>query len=175
MIFNKAFKIGGSEVTVSSSCVGSHCLTLLGCFGGARRRRERQARSDVLPLWVTYLPQRSSSVALRALFSFARVDSQRRTLLSLGGGAHLRHEKQARSDMLFQLLPTRRARPLARVLWLASFGSRPLARALWLASFSSRPLARVFWLASLARVLWLASFGSRPLARGLWLASFGYV
>jgi hypothetical protein len=88
------------------SRVGSLCLTLLGRFGGARRRRERQARSDVLSLWVTYLPQRSSSVALRALFSFARVDSQRRTLLSLVGGAHLRHEKQARSDLLFQLMPT---------------------------------------------------------------------
>ena len=56
----RAFKIGGSEVTVSSSCVGSHCITLLGRFGGALRRRERQARSDVLSLWVTYLPQRSS-------------------------------------------------------------------------------------------------------------------
>jgi hypothetical protein len=106
MIFTKAFKIGGSEVTVSSSCAGSHCITLLCRFGEARLRRERQARSDVLSLWVTFLPQRSSSVALRALFSFARVGSQRRTLLSLVGGAHLRHEKQARSDTLFQLMPT---------------------------------------------------------------------
>jgi hypothetical protein len=158
MIFTKAFKFGGSEGTVSSSCVG---LTLLCRFGEARLRRERQARSDVLSLWVTHLPQRSSSVALRALFSFARVGSQRRTLLSLVGGAHLRHEKQERSDVLFQLLPTMSSapfdsRPLARVLWLASFGSRPLARVLWLASFGSRPLARV---------LWLASFGSHPLAR----------
>ena len=99
MIFTKAIKIGDSEVT-SSSCIGSHRITLLGRFGGARRRRERQARSDVLSLWVTYLPQRSSSVALRALFSFARVGSQRRTLLSLVGGAHLRHERQACSDVL---------------------------------------------------------------------------
>ena len=106
MIFTKAFKIGGSEVTVSSSCAGSHCITLLCRFGEARLRRERQARSDVLSLWETFLPQRSSSVALRALFSFARVGSQRRTLLSLVGEAHLRHERQARSDMLFQLMPT---------------------------------------------------------------------
>ena len=98
MILTKACKFGGFEVTVSSSCVGSHCLTLLGRLGGARRRRERQARSNVLSLWVTYLPQRSSSVAPRALFSFACVGSQRRTLLSLVGGAHLRHEKQERSD-----------------------------------------------------------------------------
>ena len=105
MIFTKAFKIGGSEVTVSSSCVGSHRITLLGRFSGARRRRERQqARSDVLSLWVTYSPQRSSSVALRALFSFARVGSQRNTLLSLVGGAHLRHEKQVRSDVLSRLV-----------------------------------------------------------------------
>jgi hypothetical protein len=56
MLFTKAFKIGGSEVTVSSSCVGSHCITLLcrfGAVGEARLRRERQARSDVLSLWVT--------------------------------------------------------------------------------------------------------------------------
>ena len=103
MIFTKAFKIGGSEVTVSSSRVGSHRITLLGRFGGARRRRERQARSGVLSLG-TYSPQRSSSVALRALFSFGRVGSQRRTLLSLVGGAHLRHEKQARSDVLSRLV-----------------------------------------------------------------------
>jgi hypothetical protein len=106
MIFNKAFKISGSEGTVSSSCVGSDRITLVGRFGGARRRRERQARSDVLSLWVTYLPQRSSAVALRALFSFARVGSQRRTLPSLVGEAHNRHERQARSVMLFQLMPT---------------------------------------------------------------------
>ena len=104
MIFSKAFKIGGSEGTVSTSCVGSHRITLLCRFGGARRRRERQARSDVLSRWVTYLPQRSSSVSLRALFSFARVGSQRHTLLSLVGGAHLRHERQARSDVLSRLV-----------------------------------------------------------------------
>ena len=104
MIFTKAFKIGGSEVTVSSSCVGSHRITLLGRFGGARRRRERQARSGVLSLWVTYLPQRLSSVALRALCSFARVGSQRHTLLSLVGEAHLRHERQARYDVLSRLV-----------------------------------------------------------------------
>ena len=97
----RAFKIGVSEVTVSSSCVGSHCITLLCRFSEARLRRERQARFDVLSLWVTFLPQRSSSVALRALVSFARVGSQRRTLPSLVGGPHLRHEKQARSDMFF--------------------------------------------------------------------------
>jgi hypothetical protein len=191
MIFTKAFKIGGSEGTVSSSRVGPHCLTLPCRFGEARRRRERQARSDVLSLLVTYLPQRSSSVALRALFSFARVGPQRRTLLSLVGGAHLRQEKQARSDMLFQLMPAMSSapfgsRPLACVLWLASFGPRPLARfVLWLASFGSRPfgsrpLACVLWLAlsfgslcPLARILWLVPFGSRPLARVLWLASCG--
>ena len=79
-------------------------LKLLCRFGEARLRRERQARSDVLSLWVTYLPQRSSSVALRALFSFARVGSQRHTLLSLVGEAHLRHERQARSDVLSRLV-----------------------------------------------------------------------
>ena len=89
MNFTKAFKFGGSEGTVSSSCVG---LTLLCRFGEARLRRERQARSDVLSLWVTYLPQRVRSVALRALFPFARVSLQRRTLLSLVGEAHLRRE-----------------------------------------------------------------------------------
>ena len=104
MIFTKAFKIDDSEVTVSSSCVGSHCLTLLCRFGEALLRRERQASSDVLSLWVTYLPQRSSSVALRALFSFAHVGSQRRTLLSLVGEAHLRHERQARFDVLSPLV-----------------------------------------------------------------------
>ena len=104
MIFFQAFKIGDSEVTVSSSCVGSHRITLLGRFGGARRRRERQARSSMLSLLVAYLPQRSSSVALRALFSFARVGSQRRTLLSLGGGARLRRERQARFDVLPHLV-----------------------------------------------------------------------
>ena len=102
--FTKAFKIGGSEVTVSSSCVGSHCITLLCRFGGALRRREKQARSDVLSLWVTYLSQHSSAVAMRALFLFARVGSQRRTLLSLVGEAHLRHERQARSDVLSRLV-----------------------------------------------------------------------
>ena len=104
MIFTKTFKIGGSEVTVSSSCVGSHCLTLLCRFGEARLRRERQARSDVLSLWVTYLSQHSSAVALRALFLFARVGSQRHTLLSLVVEAHLRHERQARSDVLSSLV-----------------------------------------------------------------------
>ena len=88
--FTKAFKFDGSEGAVSSSCVGSHRITLLCRFGGARRRRERQARSDVLSLLVAYLPQRSSSVALRALFSFARVGSQRHTLLSLVGEAHIK-------------------------------------------------------------------------------------
>ena len=54
----------------------------------------------MLSLWVAYLPQRSSSVALRELFLFAHVGSQRHTLLSLVGEAHLRHERQARSDVL---------------------------------------------------------------------------
>ena len=101
---SKRLKFGGSEGTISSSRVGSHRLTLLWRFGGERRRRERQARSGVLSLWVAYLPQRSSSVALRALFSFARVGSQRHTLLSLVGEAHLRHERQARSDVLSRLV-----------------------------------------------------------------------
>ena len=39
MIFTKAFEIGDSEGIVSSSCVGLHGITLLGRFGGARRRR----------------------------------------------------------------------------------------------------------------------------------------
>ena len=51
---SKTLKFGGSKGTVSSLV--------------ERRRRERQARSDALSLWVAYLPQRSSSVALRALF-----------------------------------------------------------------------------------------------------------
>ena len=89
MIFTKAFKIGGSEVTVSSSCVGSHCLTLLRRFGEARLRRERQARSDVLSLWVTYLPQRSSSVALGTVFVRACGLTTPHTA-QLVGGAHLR-------------------------------------------------------------------------------------
>ena len=103
-IFPKHSRIGGSEGTVSSSCVGSNRFTLLYRFDGARLRRERQARSCVLSLWVTYLPQRVSSVALRALFPFARVSLQRRTLLSLVGGARLRRERQARFDMLSRLV-----------------------------------------------------------------------
>ena len=106
-----ACKFGGFEGTVSPSCVGSHritllchfggassmalrvlfslarvgsqCRTLLSLVGGAHLRRERQARSFVLSLWVTYLPQRVRSVALRALFPFARVSLQPRTLLVL--------------------------------------------------------------------------------------------
>ena len=66
---------------------------------GGTLKRDKSSRD----CGVTFLPQRSSSVALRALFSFARVGSQRRTLLSLVGGAHLRHEKQARSDVLSRL------------------------------------------------------------------------
>ena len=53
---SKRLKLGGSEGTVFSSCVGSHRLTLLWRFGGERRRRERQARSDLHSRWVTYLP-----------------------------------------------------------------------------------------------------------------------
>ena len=97
---SKRLKFDGSEGTVFSSCVGFHRLTLLWRFGGERRRRERQARSDVLSFWVTYLPQRSSSEALRGLFSFARVGSQRHTLLSLVGEAHLRHERHVKAGTL---------------------------------------------------------------------------
>jgi hypothetical protein len=86
------------------TCVGSHRFTLLCRFGEARYRREKQARSCVLSLWVTYLPQRFSSVALRALFHFARVGLHRRTLLSLVGGARLLRERQARPDVLSRLV-----------------------------------------------------------------------
>ena len=103
-IIAEAFVFDGSEATELFTCVGSNRFTLLYRFGGARLRRERQARSCVLSLWVTYLPQRVSSVALRALFPFARVSLQRRTLLSLGGGARLRRERQARFDVLPRLV-----------------------------------------------------------------------
>jgi hypothetical protein len=92
------------RVLFSLARVGSQCRTLLSLVGGAHLRRERQARSFVLSLWVTYLPQRVRSVALRALFPFARVSLQRRTLLSLVGEAHLRRERQARFDVLPRLV-----------------------------------------------------------------------
>jgi len=103
-IITEAFIFDGSEATVLFTCVGSNRFTLLCRFGGAHLRRERQARSCVLSLWVTYLPQRVSSEALRALFPFARVSLQRRTLLSLVGGARLRRERQARFDVLSRLV-----------------------------------------------------------------------
>jgi hypothetical protein len=103
-IFAEAFIFDGSEAAVLFTCVGSNRFTLLCRFGGARRRRERQARSCVLSLWVTYLPQRVSSVALKEQFPFARVSLQRRTLLSLVGGARLRRERQARFDVLSRLV-----------------------------------------------------------------------
>jgi hypothetical protein len=103
-IIAEAFVFDGSEATVLFTCVGSNRFTLLRRFGGAPLRRERQARSCVLSLWVTYLPQRVSSVVLRALFIFARVGSQRHTLLSLVGGARLRRERQARFDVLSRLV-----------------------------------------------------------------------
>jgi hypothetical protein len=54
MIFTKALKFGGSEGTIYYSCVGSHRLTLLGRFGEARFRRDKQVCSGVLsvsPCW----------------------------------------------------------------------------------------------------------------------------
>ena len=100
MIFTKTFKIGGSEVTVSSSCVGSHCLTLLCRFGEARLRRERQARSDVLSLWGSILTSAFEFGGSEGTVSFARVGSQRQTLLSLVGEAHLRHERHVKAGTL---------------------------------------------------------------------------
>ena len=103
-IIVEAFIFDGSEATVLFTCVDSKRFTLICRFGGAHLRRERQARSCVLSLWVAYLPQRVSSVALRALFPFARVSLQRRTLLSLVGGARLQRERQVRFDVLSRLV-----------------------------------------------------------------------
>ena len=86
------------------TCVGSNRFTLLSLVGGAHLRLERQACYRVLSLWVTYLSQRVRSVALRALFPFARVSLQRRTLLSLVGGARVRRERQDHFDVLSRLV-----------------------------------------------------------------------
>ena len=97
----------------SSSMVPRHCViyvcwleslhAALLLWWSTPSAREAGTLSRALSL-VTYLPQRASSVALRALFSFARVSLQRRTLLSLAGGARLRRERQARFDVLSRLV-----------------------------------------------------------------------
>jgi hypothetical protein len=69
----EAFIFDGSEATVLFTSVGSNRFTLLFRFGRAHLRRERKARFSMLSLWVTFLPQRVSSVAPRAVFPFARV------------------------------------------------------------------------------------------------------
>ena len=71
-IIAEAIIFDGSEATVLFTCAGSNRFTLLCRFGGEHLRRERQARSCVLSLWVTYLLQRVSSEALRALRIYFR-------------------------------------------------------------------------------------------------------
>jgi hypothetical protein len=46
--FTRVLKFCGSEDIIYSSCVGSHCFTLLDRFGGARLLRDKQAWSGVL-------------------------------------------------------------------------------------------------------------------------------